>query len=351
MQSSELAKKLGVTYPIVQGPFGGGLSSIELASTVSNAGGLGSYGAHILSPQGIIDLTNAMRERTDKPFAVNLWVSDHDKGGLDLNKENFERYFNYFKPYYDLLGINPPAFPDSITERFEDQVEAILEAAPPVFSFVYGVPPKEVLTECNKRGIRTIGAATTVEEAVLLADAGTDVILATGFEAGGHRVSFLQEPEECLMGGLSLIPQVVDAVSKPVIAAGGVVDARGVKAALALGASGVQVGTAFLACRESGTSDFHRDELFSARARTTVLSRAFTGRLARFIRNRFTDEIAAHPNLPLPFPLHSFFAGHIKRAATDKKNHEFASHYASQSAPLLKHKEANQLMQELIKGL
>src|SRR5262249_12137036 len=154
-----------------------------------------------------------------------------------------------------------------------------------------GIPSPEVLRECRQRAIVTLGTATTVDEAVALDEAGVDIVVATGFEAGGHRVSWLRPAEECLIGSLALIPQVVDRIKAPVIAAGGIANGRGIAACLALGASGVQIGSAFLACDESNASPEHREKLLTADGTTTVLTRVFTGRLARGIPNRFVDDL------------------------------------------------------------
>lgn len=343
-----LTEKLGIQYPIIQGPFGGGLSTIELLSTVSNAGGLGSFGAHIVSPSQIHELVSDIRTSTDKPFAINLWVSDHDEGGLDMQRDAFEDYVGYFQPYYEALNIAPPSFPEKYTERYEEQVQALIDAKPPVFSFVFGIPSEDILEQCRRKGIITIGAATTLDEALAIEAAGVDIVLATGLEAGGHRVSFLDEPENSLYGGLALIPQIAERVRIPVIAAGGISDARGVKAALSLGAQGVQMGTAFLACEESGTSQMHKELLFSKAAYKTVLSRAFTGRLARFISNELIRSIDSQDDLPLPFPIQSFFTSALKREASQQGNREFASLYAGQGAPLLKHNKASDLLASIV---
>ena len=170
------------------------------------------------------------------------------------------------RPYFDELRVPMPARPARFGPHYQEQVEALLELRPPVFSFVFGVPAPDVLERCRRAGIATLGAATTPAEAKLLEDAGVDMIVASGFEAGGHRISFLREPEECLTGTMALIPQVADAVKVPVIAAGGIADGRGIAAALKLGAAAVQVGTAFLACEESNASPLHRAKLFSADA-------------------------------------------------------------------------------------
>ncbi len=350
-QSNRLTKLLNIKHPIIQGPFGGNLSTVDLVSAVSNAGGLGSYGAHILAPEEIKKLISNIRNATANPFAINLWVSNYDDGFASMSEAQFEMYLEPFKPFYDELKIDYPVYPETFYENFEDQVDALIELSPPVFSFVFGVPDEAILKECKKRKILTIGAATTVDEAIALSDAGVDIILATGFEAGGHRVAFQKPAEQSLIGTLALVPQVVDAVPQPVIAAGGISDARGIKAALALGAEAAQLGTAFLACSESGTSDLHRQSLFNNKAENTVLSRSFTGRLARFIPNEFILQCESCPELPLPFPIQSFFASPLKLAAAKTSTMKFTSHYAGQGTGLLKHRSAFDLMDQLITDL
>jgi len=171
-KQNTLTQKLNIDYPIIQGPFGGGLSTVELLSTVSNAGGMGSYGAHILSPAEIYQLTKRIQAKTNKTYALNLWVSDHDPGGLEMQKSAFNDYVKLFKPHYDNLGMEPPGFPEKYTEYFEEQVEALIEAKPPVFSFVFGIPSDDLLERCRREGIVTIGAATSVDEAVAIENAG-----------------------------------------------------------------------------------------------------------------------------------------------------------------------------------
>ncbi|MBO6561798.1 MAG: nitronate monooxygenase [Nisaea sp.] len=349
--TTDAAARLGICHPIIQGPFGGGLSTVELAAKVSNAGGLGSYGAHVTAPEDLADLTRRLSDATDAPFALNLWVSDHDPGGEHPNAAQFERYYPIFAPYYEELGLPAPALPERFHHRFEDQVEALLEARPPVFSFVFGIPERKILEECRRLGIVTIGAATTLAEAEALDASGVDLIVATGLEAGGHRVSFLAPAEESLTGTFSLVQIAATHVKAPVIAAGGIVDGRGVRASLALGAGAAQLGTAFLACAESGTSEAHRDLLFSEAARDTKLTRSYTGRLARGIRNRWIQEMEVQGKELPPFPVQSWFFGAIKAAALKEGRDDLLSLYAGQSAPNLKHRSASALMDELIADL
>lgn len=341
-------QRLEIEYPIVQGPFGGGLSSVRLAATVSNLGGLGSFGAHMLPPEDIVRLARELRAATARPFALNLWVSDHDAGGLDLDEATFDRCWPLFEPYFRELGVERPPRLERGHPDFNAQVEALLEAAPPVFSFVFGVPSPAILAQCRRRGIVTVGAATSVAEAQRLDEAGVDLIVATGAEAGGHRPSFLAPAEESLMGTFALLQLVAPRVSAPVIAAGGIVDARGLRAAAALGAQAVQVGTAFLACEESGTTDLHRAALFGDGNRHTVLTRAFTGRLARGLGNRWTRELGAHAAGLPPFPITGWFVARLRAAALAAGRDDLISLWSGQIAPNLRHRTAGAVMRSLL---
>lgn len=340
---------LGIEYPIVQGPFGGGLSSVALTSTVSNAGGLGSFGGQPYMAKEIIEICIAIRKVTDKPFNINLWVNDRDKSLSTFNDEDYKKLTDLFSPYFNELGLPIPERPKDLGPKFEEQVEAIFETKPAVFSFVYGIPSDSILEKCRSLGIKTVGAATTTDEAIALEKAGVDAIVATGFEAGGHRVSFLDSPVESLTGTFALIPQVADSVKIPIIAAGGIADARGIKAALALGADAVQMGTAFLATNQSNATRDHKDILFSDKARYTALTKIFTGRLSRGIRNRLIEELRDKEYLMAPYPLQSKFMSHLKAyPATADSNPAFKSYWAGQSASLLKYRDADQLIRSLI---
>ncbi len=339
---------LGLRYPIVQGPFGGGLSSPRLTATVSNAGGLGSFGAQGMPPDRISETVQEIRGLTRSPFAVNLWVSTEDAGALDTAESRHAAAIDPLAEFFRELGLRPPVLPVNRWPAFEEQVAALLEARPPVFSFVFGIPQAAVLQECRRRGIVTIGAATTVEEAVALEKAGVDLVVASGAEAGGHRPSFLRPPEVSLTGTFSLVPQVADAVKLPVIAAGGIADGRGVAAALTLGADAVQIGTAFLACEESNTIPAHREALLSSRSRDTVLTRMFSGRLARGLRNRLAEALEPRAASVLPYPLQSQLVGALRQEAIRQGRFDLVTMWSGQSAPLLRHRRAAELFQDLI---
>src|SRR4029077_11424944 len=255
----------------------------------SNFGGLGSFGAHTLAPTAIEDAIAQIRALTSRPFAMKLWVSMEDEGVGASDESAFNRSLAPLAVHLDALGAPRPTYKPYSPARFEDQARVLLDAKVPVFSFIFGVPPREIMEECRANDIVTIGTATTADEAAALEEAGVDAIAASGYEAGGHRGSFLRSAEDSLTGTLSLVPQIVDAVDVPVIAAGGIGDARGVVAVLALGAEGVQIGTAFLACEESGASRLHREALRGQDIGHTGLTRGFTGRLARGIHNRLME--------------------------------------------------------------
>src|SRR2546423_1130031 len=347
---NRLTEKLGIDYPIIQGPLGG-LSSQRLTAAVSNFGGLGSLGALSLSPEEIKAVISQIRALTSKPFAVNLWVSMEDDGAPRSDEAAFNRSLAPLASYFAELQAPRPQFKPYSPIRFEDQARVLLDEKVPVFSFIFGIPPKEILDECRAKGIVTIGTATTPDEAAALQDASVDAIVASGFEAGGHRGSFLRPAEDSLTGTLSLVPQVVDAVDVPVIAAGGIGDARGVLAALALGAEAVQMGTAFLGCQESGASRLHRDTLKGSSAGHTSLTKGFTGRLARGIHNRLLEDLNRPGTEILPYPLQRALVRNLSIAAAAAGRSDLLPLWAGQSAMISSWTDASALLRSLVDNL
>jgi nitronate monooxygenase len=342
-----LTTRLGIEYPIIQGPLGG-LSSQRLTAAVSNFGGLGSFGAHGLRPDAIREVIREIRSLTSKPFAMNLWVSMEDEGVAVSGESDFRRSLSHLSKHIEDVGGVLPGYAPYEPIRFEDQVRVLLDENVQAFSFIYGIPPTEVLDECRRRRITIIGTATTVDEAIALEEAGVDVVVASGFEAGGHRGSFLRPSEESLVGTISLVPQVADAVKLPVVAAGGIADARGIVAALALGASGVQMGTVFLSCAESGASQSHREVLLTRQAGTTALTRGFTGRLARGIRNQLLDELSSRETEILPYPLQRALVRHLSIPAEKAGRLEFLPLWAGQSALLARCEGVHAFLNNLV---
>jgi nitronate monooxygenase len=283
LRSSPLARRLGVEVPIVQAPMAGGPSTPRLAAAVSQAGGLGSVAGAMLEPEDLRAAIRETRSLTDKPFAVNLFAPLPEPS------------MRHTAEWATVTGRPMP--PVKPVPRFSDQLAVVVEERVPVFSFTFGVPPLDGVEAF------TIGTATTVAEAVELEKAGVDAVVAQGLEAGGHRGTFLAPVERSLVGTLALVPHIVDAVSIPVLAAGGIMDGRGVAAALALGAGGVQLGTAFLASDEAGTSPTHRRAL----SQDTTLTRVLTGRYARVVRTPVVERLEASGQEPPDYPLPRFF--------------------------------------------
>ncbi|ONI93113.1 2-nitropropane dioxygenase [Saccharothrix sp. ALI-22-I] len=345
--STRLIRLLGTDLPIIQGPFGGGLSSVALAAAVSGAGGLGSFGAHHLDPGAITALVAELKAAIpgNRPFNVNLWVPHPGEEVLRPAPADFER----LRPLYDRLGIPAPTS-YAPPPAFDDQVDALLAAQPPVISFVMGTPPARVVTEARRRGIVTIGTATTVDEAVAVQAAGFDVVVASGSDAGGHRGAFLRPVAESLVGTFSLVPQVVDAVDIPVVAAGGIADHRGVTAAFALGAEGVQIGTGFLATVQSGASQVHKAALTGPDARVTVLTRLFSGRPARAIINPLIRELAAEEGNVPAYPVQNALMQPLRRAAAARGDSQYVNLWAGQAAPLSRPYTAQEYLATLMKA-
>lgn len=295
-----LTLRLGIDWPVLQAPMAGGISTPAMAAAVSEAGGLGSFAAGALPPAAVRDGIRAIRERTRRPFAVNFFVPSGPAappGGAVLDAA-----VRAVQPFRDELRLGPPARP-APPPPFEEQVDAALDAGAPVLSFTFGLPAAPLVARLREAGIVLVGTATTPAEAADAEAAGCDAVVAQGAEAGGHRGGpALDGSPPALIGTLALVPRVVDRVRIPVIAAGGIADGRGVAAALALGASAVQCGSAFLACAESGASAPYRAAV-AARddGDRTALTDAFSGRVARGVRNRFATGMAGRALLPFPY--------------------------------------------------
>lgn len=346
-RSTRLTRLLGIELPIVLGPFGGA-SSTALVARVSSAGGLGSFGAYGLAGERILAVAAEIRALTDRPFAFNLWVPLDGSDDFHVTPEEFAWHLAPLESYFAELGVAVPEYPKRFFPSFAEQFEAVLEARPAAVSFVYGAPPAAFVQQAKDRGITVIGTASTVAEAVFLERAGMDVVVASGFEAAGHRVSFLADAEDSLVGSLSLVPQVVDAVHLPVVAAGGIATGRQLAAVLLLGAAAAQVGTAFLATEESDINDLHRSALFSERAAHTALTRAFSGRMARGVPNGFSRQVARGSQPIAPFPLQSWLLGRLKHAAIDQGRDDLISLWAGQSAAMIRFRRASEVIDDLV---
>lgn len=336
------AERLGVEHPLIQAPMAGGLTPPELVAAVAEAGGLGSLGAAYVSPEDIVQQARAVRARTSRPYAINLFapvpaVAPEDPG----------RALAVLERFHAALGLPPPQVPAVVMPDFAKQVEAVLEAAPTVFSFTFGIPPAPVLEALRSRGILIVGTATNVREGLALEAAGVDAVVAQGSEAGGHRGSFGGSFEGGMVGTMALVPQLVDAVRVPVIASGGIMDGRGIAAARMLGAVGVQLGTAFLRCQESSAAAAHKALLRDARDESSRITRAFSGRPARAIPNELTTTLE-EAGVILPFPQQHGATRALRAAASKQNDTRFMALWAGQGVGLSREGPAAALVRTLV---
>jgi nitronate monooxygenase len=323
-----LATLLGIDLPILQAPMAG-VQGSALAIAVSNAGGLGALPCAMLGPDLLRQELATLRAQTPKPFNVNFFC--HTPPAPDTAREAAWR--TALAPAYAELGIDPAAVPAGPGRRPFDQESAdiLAEFTPAVVSFHFGLPSPELLARVRGWGAKVLSSATTVEEARWLVAHGVDAVIAQGLEAGGHRGHFLSDDLTRQMGTFALVSRIVAAVDVPVIAAGGIADAAGVAAALALGAAGVQVGTAYLLCPEATTSALHRAALKSDSAHHTALTNLFTGRPARGIVNRFMREFGPLDDRVPPFPLATAAAAPLRARAEALGSGAFSPLWAGQN--------------------
>jgi nitronate monooxygenase len=323
-----LQRMLGIELSIIQAPMAG-VQDSALAIAVSNAGGLGSLPCAMLSADTLRRELEAIGVRTSCPINLNFFC--HVMPEPDAKREGaWRKRFGDYYAEFDLDIAATPSVP--VRQPFgPEMAEIVREFKPAVVSFHFGLPSDDLLAVVRSAGARVLSSATTVEEALWLEARGVDAVIAQGVEAGGHRGMFLNEDINTQVGTFALLPQIVDALKVPVIAAGGITDARGVKAALALGAAAVQVGTAYLLCPEATTSAIHRAALRSEVARTTVLTNVFTGRPARGIVNRMVREVGPMSEIAPCFPLAVSVSAPLRAKAESRGSGDFSPLWAGQN--------------------
>lgn len=341
--SEDFLKQTRIDIPIIQAPMAGGPSSPSLVSAVSNAGGLGSIGGGYLSPEVLEAQILDVKSKTDRPFGVNLFITNKGKNEIKSN-EKIEKLIN---SYAEELGVELTGkaipFPD-----FEKQMEVVFENNVKVFSFTFGVPEKKYIEKLKLNGIIIIGTATSVREALILQNAGCDCIVAQGLEAGGHRGSFDYSDKVPLVGGIALIPQIADRVDIPLIASGGIMDGRGIFASFALGASAVQMGTAFMTCEEAEVNQSWIDLLLESTDTSSVLTNAFTGKFARGINNRFMKELKPLEDEIPEYPAQHQLTRELRAKAKELNNTDFMSFWAGQGSAMCRRTTAGDLMKNLV---
>ncbi len=340
--------RLQMRSPVWLAPMAGEAACAPLVAAVGEAGGFGWLGGAYLAPVRLAQVIEQIRARSPRPFGVNLFCPQDWQ--RDAARE--AAFLQALAPFHAELGLPPPALPERFEEDFEAQLEVLVAERVAAVGFTFGDPGAARVAALKARGIFVVGTATHVAEALQLQASGCDAVIAQGAEAGAHRGSFLGTRDEGLVGTLALVPQVVDAVTLPVIAAGGIADARGVAAAQALGAAAVAVGSAFLLADECPVAPAYRAALLGARDDATVLTRAFSGRWARGLSNRFTQALAAEGELGhLPaFPIPNALTRPLRQAAAQAGRSDLLSLWAGQATALARPGPAAEILRRLAAG-
>ena len=340
----DLIDLFGIEHPILQAPMAGDATP-ALAAAVSNAGGLGGLGCSSYSADELRAQAGAIRAQTNRPFNLNFFAHAAPQPNAAADAATSAKLASF----YAERGLGAPPQQAHGPTRFfgEEQLEAVLQVRPSVVSFHFGLPSADAVSAIKAAGCKVISTATTVREARALQEQGADAIIAQGWEAGGHRGSFEPSADDAGVGTLALVPQVVDAVNCPVIAAGGIADGRGIAAAFMLGASGVQMGTAFLVCPESAADETYRKALASAGDDDTRLSRAFSGRPARTKLNRYVAAMAGETTLP-DFPTMYAYSKPLTQSSEQNGDEDFAFLLFGQAAALSRALPAAELMGLLV---
>lgn len=341
-----LCKKLGIDYPIIQAGMAGGITTPELVASVSEAGGLGTLGGGYLTPPELRKTVRKIKTLTKKPFAVNLF---HVK--MSYEDPRMAEVIKSYQSIFEALGIEKTGAEFNVKDFYEEQFQVLIEEGVPVISTTFGTPTIEQLSQAKEREIKLITMITSVEEAVLAEATGVDAVVAQGIEAGGHRGTFDRQDTslDYGVGTIALVPQVVDHVQIPVIASGGIMDGRGLVASLFLGAQAVQLGTRFLNAVESGTDPAYRKALIESNETSTVVTRSFSGRPARGIRNEFITFNEANYIEPLAYPIQNLLTGVIRKASKEQGNPDYLALWAGQGTRLIKDGQTSEeIVRELI---
>lgn len=340
---TKVTELLNISLPIIQAPMAGGATTPELVAAVSEAGGLGSLGGGYLQPEELRSAIRQIGQLTKQPFAVNLFVTEEQQATAEAIEQARKAVQACCSELHFKIAVVQPPYAPSL----ENQMRILLEERVPVFSFTFGLPSKQWIDLFKEKGITLIGTATTLEEAKCLEEHKIDLIAAQGSEAGGHRGTFIGSAEDGLIGTAALIPLLVKQLKTPILASGGIMDGRGIAASLQAGASGVQMGTAFLCCTESGIHPLYKKALLNAQNIHTTLTRAFSGKLARGLVNQFIIRMREHETDLLAYPIQNSLTSAMRKEAAKQNRIDFMSLWAGQAVSLCKACPAAQLIKEL----
>lgn len=332
----KLLEKINLNIPIIQAGMAGGITTPELVAGVANAGALGTIGAGYMSATSLRDEIHKVKKRTKKPIAVNLFAANLEAFSSDVASMQ-----HFLDKYRNELEIDPGKQSVKVFDYLQEKVYVIIEEDIPIVSTAFGVLSSVLIERLKKSDVTLIGMATNLDEAKQLVEAGYDIIIAQGFEAGGHRGTFdvVKHQNGCNIGLLSLVQEFLDNLDVPVVAAGGITNKGQIDGLMAMGAAGVQLGTRFLVAKEAGTNSAYRRALIKASSVDTVITKAFSGRPARAIMNRFIREVEISGCDPLPFPVQNEITKDIRAAGKDFAVADFQSLWAGQGVGAIVNEE------------
>ncbi|MDM5187660.1 nitronate monooxygenase [Bacillus sp. DX4.1] len=345
MFSSRVNDILKTRYPIIQAGMAGAITTPELVAAVCNSGGLGTLGAGYMSAEQIRQAIRDIRKLTDRPFAVNLLITKE----IQVVEEKVKAARLLLEPIQKELGVEEEEQSVQLPKSYKEQLQVLIEEKVPVVSFAFQTLTREEITSLKQEGIKVIGTATNVAEGKVLAEIGVDVIVGQGSEAGGHRGTFIGKEQDSMIGTFALIPQLVAAVPDiPIVAAGGIMNGQGAVAAYALGAEGVQMGTAFLTSEESITHEVHKEAVLHSTDTSTTVTRSFSGKYARGIRNAFIEQHKGREDeLPM-YPVQNVLTSKIRQTAAKQNTGAYMSLWAGQASSLARREPAQQIVERIV---
>lgn len=355
-RSLQFAGKLGLQWPvIIQAPMAGGITTPRLVAAVSNLNGLGSFATGYLTSGQVEAGIQEIKKLTSKPFAVNIFIPNE----AYQDKTQIQAYTSALDKFKQQLNMPKESHLSSSSllpeDNFRDIVNIILREKVPIVSFAFGNLPEDVIAEFKRNGTLLIGTAASLEEAKILVNAGVDAVVAQGHEAGGHRGGFFTPFKNSSVGTMALLPRIVDAIDRPVVAAGGIMDSRGIVAAMSLGAAAIQMGTAFLTTIESGANPTYKEALLDLKKHDvdmTTITDVYSGKMVRAIKNEFIEHMEATVAKVPPYPITNSLSTPLRKEAAKQKATNIMSMWSGQGVPLITEQlSVEEFLSKLRKGI